>query len=264
VELEGGPPMRFHPVYQLRQHAAGRFLLRQLEGETWMRPKRLAFPIRGRRIQHFRMARNYEPAIGEVFTRILRERDIKCFWDVGANIGFYSFLVKTAQPHTQVEAFEPDAQNAALMRNTIEHNGIRGIVVNELALSDSVGVAQFSFDDVSGLTGCVSESDRYSLAHTRYGCTRHDSVRTSTVDAIRSLRDHPVSLLKIDVEGHEVRVVEGALQTLADDKPAVVVECLTETYLEVARLFGSVGYTISSIDGFHYLADHRLSPSYLR
>jgi hypothetical protein len=28
--------MRFHPAYQLRQHAAGRFLLRQLEGETWL------------------------------------------------------------------------------------------------------------------------------------------------------------------------------------------------------------------------------------
>lgn len=248
------PIRALHPVYRMRQHAVGRFILRQFDLEVCLRCKRLAFPIYGRRIQHFRMVRDYEPTVGAAFVNIMREHEIRSFWDVGANIGFYSFLVKTKCPKAIVEAFEPDPRNSGLMRRTIERSRIEGVTVHDLALGDSVDTTEFSFDDVSGLAGCVSKSDEHCLARTRYGCTRKATVETSTIDAIRSLSECPVSLVKVDVEGHEACVVKGALQTIASDKPVVLIECLTETYPEVERLFRCVAYSMKRIDGFNFLA----------
>jgi len=163
---------RLHPVYRLRQYALGRTLLRQLDGEVWLRPDSIAFPIRGRRIQHSAMWHGYEPNVRTALGRIVRDRELESFWDIGANNGFYSWLLKTMQPAVQVESFEPDPRNAALMRATMHHTHIEGITLNEMALGDRCGVAQFTFDDVSGMAGCVTESDQYSLVRTTYGGAR--------------------------------------------------------------------------------------------
>lgn len=215
-----------------------------------MTPDEIAFPMRARRIQHSGMRHHYEPLIVEQFRDILRN-PLSSFWDIGANVGYYSWLVKSLRPEVAIEAFEPDPANAGLIRATMTRTRIEGVTLNTMALGDTVGQASFTFDDVSGLAGCVSESDRYSLAKTTYGCTRKGEVAVSTVD---EMRKRPVSFMKIDVEGHEAAVVRGALATLAQDKPVVIIECLTETYPDVSQLFQRVGYSMEHTDGVHFLA----------
>jgi FkbM family methyltransferase len=245
---------KLHPVYRLRQYAAGRAVLRQLDGEVWLHPEGIGFPVRGRRIQHSGLSRGYERGVVEVIRQALRDGEIESFWDVGANIGFYSWLVKTLRPTVQVQAFEPDPNNVALMRATISGARLEGIALHEIALGDRIGVTQFTFDDVSGLAGCVTESDQYSLARTTYGSAREAEVTISTIDEIRSQQNRRISLMKIDVEGHEAAVIQGALKTLAADHPTVVIECLSETLPIVTELLTGVGYSIEWIEDLNHLA----------
>src|ERR1700730_2549747 len=96
---------KLHPLFRLRQHAVGRAFLRQFDSEVWLHPDRIGFPIRGRRFQHSVMSRGYGPEQVKLFAELL-SHDTESFWDVGANIGFYSWLSQSLQPSVPVEAFE--------------------------------------------------------------------------------------------------------------------------------------------------------------
>ena len=198
--------------------------------------------------------RSHAPVDAATQCAELLSHDTESFWDVGANIGFYSWLSQSLQPSVPVEAFEPDTRNAALMRMTMDRARIEGVTLHPIALGDQMGTAQFAFDDVSGLTGSVTTPDGIRLANMLYGCTRTADVAISTIDEIRSQRSRRVTLMKIDVEGHEAAVIRGGLQTLASDRPVILMECWSETYPAVAKLLASVNYSITEIFFVHFLA----------
>jgi len=227
-----------------------------LDGEVWLEIDEIGFPIRGRRIQHFTMSRSYEPEVVKTLKSILSERAVESFWDIGANIGFYSWLLKSLSPSTSVEAFEADPRNAELFRKTLLRNSNAGVSLMELAISDHTGDTNFVVDNISGFTGSVASSACYSLAATTYGGGKEMIVvKCASIDELRKTRSK-ISLIKIDVEGHEEAVVRGALNTFVRDRPHVIIECITETFDSVQRMLKEAGYVIRQIEGFNYLAIH--------
>jgi FkbM family methyltransferase len=198
------------------------------------------------------MKSDYEPLIEGTFADFFRDHEAISFWDIGANIGFYSFLAKSLCPDVYVEAFQPDPRNVSLARTTIGKAGLEAIKIHEFALGDEIGTARFTFDDVSGFTGSLS--GRYSLAQTSYGGGRSESVQVSTIDTVRSESSRKISLIKIDVEGHEVKVLRGGLETLEVDRPVIVFECVKDNYADATALLRHIGYQVRVVDDNHLLA----------
>ena len=83
------------------------------------------------------------------------------------------------------------------------------------------GRATFERDTVSGATGTL-EAAADSYAFRNWGVSEVAEVATSTLD---ELIPSEVDLLKIDVEGHEEQVLEGAAALLERDFPIVLFEC---------------------------------------
>jgi hypothetical protein len=65
------------------------------------------------------------------------------------------------------------------------------------------------------------------------------TVTLTTLDRF-GLRD--VAFVKIDVEGHEVEVLKGGMETFSRDRPVVLVEIKTKNLNEVTRFFDELGY----------------------
>ncbi|HVT12591.1 MAG TPA: FkbM family methyltransferase [Fimbriimonadaceae bacterium] len=143
------------------------------------------------------------------------------FWDVGAHYGYTALLgARRVGPGGSVYAFEPNPENIWWLRWHIFWNELTIAHSYQQALADATGYEEFAIKG-SG-TGYLGP-----------GCTR---VRVETVDNLVNRRSHlPPDLMKIDVEGSEVRLLEGAKETLAAFRPKLLIATHSPELHEACR-----------------------------
>lgn len=169
------------------------------------------------------LAGTYEPAgIGLIRwlcqSGVVSSAEETAFVDVGANIGVYSLQLN--DNFKEVIAFEPHPITCKILKLNIDLNGARNIRVEQIALSDSCGVADL-MDDFGDNIGASSLEDGRSNELT--GC-RNTVTLEPGAQAIAQVTSHRISVVKIDVEGHELKVVEGLAPLLARDRPILAFE----------------------------------------
>lgn len=136
--------------------------------------------------------------------------------DVGANIGAYTLLfAQWAGESGRVIAFEPAAASSAGLERQLRLNDLeRRVEIVRAAASDTVGVARFVSDGVSGANALTTTDHGASIV----------SVPTTTLDAFCRERRLSPDVVKIDVEGAELAVLRGARETLAAGRAQAFVE----------------------------------------
>lgn len=148
--------------------------------------------------------------------------DAWCF-DVGANIGLYSLGLSALAPRGRVLAFEPSPGSAEFLTTNVRRNHVDNVEVFVTAVADHEGT--IAFHDVPFFTaGSFTAEEGSWLGSDAVGSTLV-RVPCTTLDAF--VEDHAVErvdVLKIDVEGAELAVLEGGVETLAAHRPTVVME----------------------------------------
>ena len=134
--------------------------------------------------------------------------------DVGANDGSYVHYMRRHARH--VIAFEPMPMLATVLRQKFP----RGVTVQEMALSDHMGSIELRMPVVDGVlvTGCATVSDKASATYPGY---QGVDVPMERLDDIYS---GPCGFIKIDVEGHQQAVLDGAVETIKRCQPRMLVE----------------------------------------
>lgn len=138
--------------------------------------------------------------------------------DVGANDGSY---VHHLRRHARrVIAFEPMPSLADALVSKFGQKFASGVDVRSIALSDHAGTVELHMPVVDGVTvtGCSTVS---ATASATYPGHRAIEVPIATLD---SVYDGDVGFIKIDVEGHEQAVLDGAVQTIRRCRPRLLVE----------------------------------------
>jgi FkbM family methyltransferase len=153
--------------------------------------------------------------------------------DAGAWWGPWTYWL--SRRSDSVIAFEPNPDAAALLRR-VSNARVR---VEEFALSNKAGNATLHASDVRGrdalatLTGPKGEPGE-----------REIPIRTAVLD---DYHFEDVKFLKVDVEGHEAAMIEGAEDTLRRCRPTVLIEieqCLNDQPIsDLFERFGSLGYS---------------------
>ncbi len=137
--------------------------------------------------------------------------------DVGANHGVFALsMAYKVGPHGRVVAIEPADATAARLRASAVENGFTHMQVLQCAISDHEGTAVLH-------TGASSELN--SLGGPQQGGMGSESVRLTTLNACAAesaWRD--IVFVKMDVEGEEIRALEGASALLDDDEPLWMLE----------------------------------------
>lgn len=145
--------------------------------------------------------------------------------DIGAHIGVVSVLLAGLCPKGRIHAFEPAAENHAHLTANIAANGLDNVTVQRAAVFDRDGEISLEFN--AAYPGG---------SHVGDGGATVPSVRLDTwADRVDLDR---LDLVKLDVEGVELAVLDGAAGTLRRFRPIVVVEC---NPVALPR-FGGTGY----------------------
>lgn len=132
--------------------------------------------------------------------------------DVGANIGIHTLAMAAAVgPDGRVYAFEPGGESYGALVDNIELNGFSTVIPQRIALGREDGeMTLLDHPDAS----------RRSLAARGTG----ERVQVKRLDDAIPSDASPISLLKIDTEGADGLVLEGAARILAKDRPVVIYE----------------------------------------
>lgn len=251
---------RYHPLYQMRRVSAFRRIARAIDRPVWARLYGIPHPVRlylFRNGSYLLNRRSPEPRLAALVVAILRTRRVASFWDVGAHIGYYSWLVAAESPDTRIVAIEPDPINQAVLHQSRLHAPAVNIL--NVAISRVDGSATFLTDEVSGATGTL-ESQQETFNFRNYAePSLSVSVKTRSLDSLEVELGAP-DLVKIDVEGHEGSVIEGATQLLTRH-PLIIIEAFDRSSgalsgLRAAgyRLFGADSLMDAPPDAGNYLA----------
>jgi FkbM family methyltransferase len=156
------------------------------------------------------------------------------FYDIGANIGYYGLIAGTVYDAT-VHSFEPTPEYAKNISSAAKMNHIdNDLTVHNYALSNKDGVAIFT-QTGSGSSLEPDFNPRNNLPTI--------SVPTKTLDSVVNNQNIPLpTFIKIDVEGHEWSVFEGASKTISESKPIIFLETCT-TLSEIGRKYTNPYYT---------------------
>ncbi len=172
------------------------------------------------------------------------------FYDIGANIGFFSLLAARLVGATgNVIAFEADPDAAARLREHAARNRLPWITVEERAVWSETGGVRFIRSDPAA-------SPDLGLGHVQADGTAKNSIGVAAV----SLDDYAIhaplpDFVKCDVEGAEVEVIRGARRLLAEKRPGVLCELHSEENRRIlGEEFARLGYDCSPCGANHILA----------
>jgi len=188
-------------------------------------------------IQDFwRFTKPFEPLTYAFLLDHVDENDV--FLDVGAHIGLYA--IRLASKVSKVVALEPEPNNYNfLCRNVLANNLSEKVIALPIAASDENGYADL----------CVKSSSGAHTLEDSKNCKEKKRITTLKVDTLlRILRIKSVDLVKIDVEGHESRVISGMSKTLSLDPPRVLVIENQKTNLSLREFLAKLGYKVVVLD----------------
>lgn len=159
--------------------------------------------------------------------------------DVGANAGFYTLAFSRLVGSTgHVWAFEPFAENASNLRRHLELNGISNVTLIQAAVADKGGMTSFRAG-LNNSMGAIADGGGDYL------------VPAVALDELLDSGLIPVpDVIKMDVEGAESRVLEGARGMLTQKKTSLLIALHgAEQWRACRSLLKEAGYDVFSLNG---------------
>jgi FkbM family methyltransferase len=162
--------------------------------------------------------RQYESQELTAVLRLAKACDV--FFDIGANVGFYSIAVGQRFPDSRIIAFEPIPSTYRELERNLALNHVTNVTAHNLGLSDRAHKAPFYFDPT------VSGAASGAPLGPEFGATEILTCPVETLDDFVQRAGIAPDLIKCDVEGGELRVFRGARDVLERFKPIVFTEML--------------------------------------
>jgi len=194
---------------------------------------------------------SYEPVLSNLLFSLLRLS--KTFVDVGANVGFYTVAALKMKQDLRVISFEPNpVVFSKLSRNLKLNNCLdRASIVNVAVSNATKGSVDFFVPKSTGSSG-----GSMSNLHPEEGSPVMQIISTTTLDKnLKVLTE--VDVIKVDVEGHELKVIQGSLKTIRNFSPTIVIELLRKWMApfgdhpqDVVSLLVRAGYEAFAITDF--------------
>ena len=186
---------------------------------------------------------HHEPDTTKFVSKYI-DKDMVCI-DVGANIGYYSTLYsKNVGIGGKVISLEPSPINFEFLKKNLEKQEMHNFVCHNLAAGENEDQVEFCVDSRANkcfiITGKEQLPPNYKII----------KVPVGTIDNIvTNEKLEKIDFIKIDVEGYEWQVIQGAIKSIKNYKPTIQIEIhfpkigLNKT-LEIFKFFENQGYEI--------------------
>lgn len=211
----------FYTPIKRGRYRLSEFALRfngQEESEKIIKTKdgrKLIFPLANGSYRFVYFIGSYEPAITEIFKKIIKKGDV-CF-DIGANVGWYTTLFQKLVGETgEVHAFEPMPQTFNFLKRNAELNKqFDNLTLNNLALGDvEKNIDLHIFPDLPDGHASIS-----TFGHQNYQTFSCPMITLDSYLAEKNISN--VNLVKIDIEGAELMMLKGANKLFEQEVPPI-------------------------------------------
>ena len=182
---------------------------------------------------------SWEYYLEQIYSKII-EKDFIII-DAGANIGYHSVLF--SKLGKKVYSFEPVPYNFNLLCGNIALNNLSNDIIPFcVGLGDKEEKVGIVFQEEVELWWVNSKT----TSHKNYGGTVIGSsadVKDLIVKPLDVFNLNP-DFIKIDVEGYEFKLIEGATNTIKNSKPTILIEIHQDQIEKVSGILNSLGYNI--------------------
>ena len=224
------------PLRATLEQASHRLVIRRRLPPPFATARIYTSPEGGLRYLKPRMDR-VDPVLLRLVTEIVRPGDT--VWDIGANIGLFSFAAAVAVgADGHVLSVEPDPVLVRLLRRSAAGLRHASVEVFPAAVSDGCGVARFH---IARRNRATSHLDGFGTTQTG-GIRDTELVPTISLDWLAAHFPLP-DIIKIDVEGAEAHVLSGG-PTVLSAHPRIVCEVAKKNAVTVGDLLADSGYTL--------------------
>lgn len=162
--------------------------------------------------------------------------------DIGANIGNHSVYWAVRSDAKKIYSFEPVEDFFKILKRNVEINQVNNKVkIFNVGLSDQK------------INGSISHYDPTNIGGTAIKQDLNGNLALDKLDNIK-IEEDTIDFVKIDVEGHEFQVLQGAEKTLKKYKPTIFIEIFPENKQKVHKFLTDLGYRLEkSFIGANYL-----------
>lgn len=183
------------------------------------------------------------------------------FYDIGANTGFFSLLAADrVGADGAVYAFEPVTENAEVVQKNANNNRFPHLQVFRVAVGRNGGEAELLLSDWDGGAALASSSVKSPDI-----CGSRKVTVAPLDDLVRKEKLRPPTLIKIDVEGVELEVLEGMRETIALHRPVLLceiddgdTEAFTRRWRELDEQIAAYGYRVVHLEESYPKIDWRV------
>jgi FkbM family methyltransferase len=173
-------------------------------------------------LRHFSIAvtQQHHQELAPVFRRLLPQNGVAL--DVGAHAGQFAKLLAKLAPEGVVHAFEPSRYARSILGPALKLNRVRNVVVHPFGLSDSAGelVLHTPIKRRGGMGFGTAH-----LGGAAGAATAAQTVKLTTLDRFAAAVPlDRLDFIKADIEGWELHMLRGGLDTIARYRPAIFLE----------------------------------------
>lgn len=167
--------------------------------------------------------------------------------DIGSNIGNHSLYFLLERGADFSYCFEPLKETFEILKKNMELNYLE----NRTKLFNAgVGAG-------SG-RGCIAFSRDKNTAYTQVEMLDNGDLEIVSIDDLNIKRE--IDFIKLDVEGFELEVIKGMVNTLKKDKPMMMIEIWTRNLDEIHKIMDPMGYEFELMEDRGYQADYVCYP----
>jgi len=172
----------------------------------------------------------------------IKKNKILYFIDIGANCGYYSVHIANNIPNIIIHSFEPNKEAFFKFKKTLEINP---------TLKDKINIYNFGLSNEAGKLKMQSMIKHGYSQTGGSAIVKNNSYENFDVyfadfkigDKIINQNQKRIAI-KIDVEGHEINVLNGLKNTLMKNKIIIQIEIFEINFQKVNNFFKSLGYKI--------------------
>ena len=167
----------------------------------------------------------YETEVFALSQKLVRDYKNGIVLDIGANLGSFTVPLAKANPQLTFHSFEPQRIIYYQLCANVFINGLDNVYAHHFGLSNKQDRIKLILPDYATETNIGAFSIDEEVRETEYECPTKGRDETITVFPLDDGKHKNVRLIKVDVEGHELEVIKGGIETIkANNYPPIIFE----------------------------------------
>ena len=190
----------------------------------------------------------WEPWLFDVYNKYLTKESVVI--EAGCHIGTHTMVISDLCK--TLYCFEPLPSSKKLLESNVLLNGRNNVAVCDFALGESYYKAEIGWSGEAnkGATG-ISKNNAYDTPSWAKEMSEKIEVNVMPID---NLRLDKLDFIKADVEGFEINLINGGIETIKKYKPIILIEWWNKDEIkEDFKMLLDIGYKLEKVRGADYL-----------